>query len=236
MKSSASPLAGVVLTLFMLVLVLLSLFWFLYQGWGGLQEQAAQADLRATRIAGLEGELRQNSEALLAAQGTRTALQAQLDEAIEAHQIAEAETIAEQREKDLLATRVATLTVALEGVQETLLALPDAPQVVIVLPEAGSILQINEPTSVVVVAADGSGLTGLTLASGGEVVTATLTGETLYTWRLTWTPRAIGEHVVEALAVNTAQVSSQPISVTVQVVTRAEETAVSPQRINSSLP
>lgn len=201
----------------MLLLVLLSLFWFLYRGWGPLTEQAQQADLRATRIATLEGELRQNSEVLLSAQSTRDALDIELAEAIQAHQIAEAETIAEQMAKEILATQVTTLTGQLELMQQILDALPNAPLVTIVQPEEGSILPLNQPVSLLAVASDWNGLTGISVLRNGASVTQTLTGETVYTLRTTWLPPSPGEYTVVITAVNTANITSQPVQVTFQV-------------------
>lgn len=201
----------------MLLLVLLSLFWFLYRGWGPLTEQAQQADLRATRIATLEGELRQNSEVLLSAQSTRDALDIELAEAIQAHQIAEAETIAEQMAKEILATQVTTLTGQLELMQQILDALPNAPLVTIVQPEEGSILPLNQPVSLLAVASDWNGLTGISVLRNGASVTQTLTGETVYTLRTTWLPPGPGEYTVVITAVNTANITSQPVQVTFQV-------------------
>lgn len=217
MKSTNTSLASLVLTLIMLLLVSLSLFWFLYRGWGPLTEQAQQADLRATRIAALEGELRQNSEALLTAQSTRDTLQLDLNEAIQAHQIAEAETIAEQLEKEIFATRVATLTAQLAQAQQTLDMRPSAPLVTIVQPTEGGTLPLNQEISVIAVASDASGLASLSVMRNGEWVTQTLAGELIYTLRLNWLPPEPAEYTVVITAVNTANVTSQPVQVSFQV-------------------
>lgn len=223
MKSTNTSLASLVLTLFMLLLVLLSLFWFLYRGWGPLTEQAQQADLRATRIATLEGELRQNSDALLTAQSTRDALQIELAGAIEAHQIAEAETIAEQVAKNLLATRTAELSAELETAQQTTYP----PLTAVTQPLHGAILPNNETVELVVVAADHAGLESLSVSGILAGETQALSGETTYTWRLFWPPLEVGEYTVVITAVNSAQLTSQPISVTFQIV----EQSIGPQSI-----
>lgn len=223
MKSTNTSLASLVLTLFMLLLVLLSLFWFLYRGWGPLTEQAQQADLRATRIATLEGELRQNSDALLTAQSTRDALHIELAGAIEAHQIAEAETIAEQMEKNLLATRTAELSAELETAQQTTYP----PLTAVTQPLNGAILPNNETVELVVVAADHAGLESLSVSGILAGATQALSGETTYTWRLFWPPLEEGEYTVVITAVNSAQLTSQPISVTFQIV----EQSIGPQSI-----
>ena len=73
MKTSSSSLRALVLAMLMVILVLIALFWFLYRGWGPLEQQAQQANARATRIARLEGDLRQNEARLTAVQADGTA-------------------------------------------------------------------------------------------------------------------------------------------------------------------
>ena len=218
MKSANYRLNGVILTLIMLLLVLFSLFWFFYRGWGTLTEQAQQADVRATRVTSLEGELGQYSEALLSAQSTRDALQLELNEAIQAHQIAEAETIDEQRAKNSLATRVAELSAELEAAQQVVVP----PLTAVTQPLNGAILATDEPVEIVVVATDPIGLAAITLSGIGEGEIRLLNGQTAYTWRLVWPPLEVGEYTLVITAVNTAQIASQPISITVEVVEQAE--------------
>jgi hypothetical protein len=214
MSASNPSLTRLVLVLMMIIVVLLSLFWFLYQGYGALAEQAQQAEWRATRIVSLEMELGQGREALLSVQSTRTALEADLAEKILEHQTAERETIAEQQEKDALATRVAVLTEALETEAQPV----NAPLTAVAQPLDGAILPLNEAVELLVVATDPAGLAAVSMSGFGEGATQTLEGQTTYIWRLFWLPPEVGVYTVVITAVNTAQITSQPISVTVQVV------------------
>ncbi|MBK8984473.1 MAG: hypothetical protein IPM39_00085 [Chloroflexi bacterium] len=214
MKSSTSALRGLVLVLLMVVLVLLSLFWFLYRGWGPLEQQAQQANARATRVVGLEEELRQKDDALTAVQATGTAVALERDTAIVNHQIAESETIAQQQANNLLLTRVYTQ----ESVIATLAApVLSEPQAAIIEPVSGSVVQVGQPITIVVVAADPLGLAQIVVVRGGQAVTQTLAGDSFQVVRLAWTPPGAGEYTVGVTAVNTAQVASQPVSVTVRV-------------------
>ncbi len=226
MKTTSSGLTGVVLVLVMVVLVLSSLFWFLYQGWGDLEERAEQADVRATRIGDLEQELGQMSASLTAVQATRDALTTALDEAIEAHQVAEAETIQEQEAKDLLATQVATLTQQLQVANQSLSAAQDIPLVTILFPGTDSVVPLTEAVEILAVAADDSGLDTVYVGRDGEVVAVAADGAPLYEVRMEWTPGSIGEHTVVITAVNISLIASQPVSVTFQVVDTEGETAV----------
>jgi len=228
MKPSSSSLRGAVLVLFMVVLVLLSLFWFLYRGWGPLEEQAQQAEVRATRIVGLEEELRQKDDALTAVQATVTAVAGERDTAIANHQLAESETIAQQTENNVLLTRV--FTQEMQIADQTAVP-PSLPQAAILEPAAGSVIQVGAPVTVVVVAADDVGLATVLMTVAGEVVSATLAGEPFQVVRLDWTPQAIGEYTMVVTAVNTAQTTSLPTNVTIQVEDMAAETAVFQQTV-----
>jgi len=212
--NSSSPLRGLVLTLFMVVLVLLALFWFLYQGWGPLEEQAQQADLRATSIVRLQDELGQKVESLTIVQATGTAVAEERDTAIANHQLAEKDLIAQQEENNLLQTRVFTQALLLESQP---VVTPSPPQVAILQPEAGSIAPLGQPLTVVAVAADETGLASVSMVHDGEVVTRTLGGELLRTVETEWTPQEVGDFTVAVTAVNVAQISSQVVSVTIQI-------------------
>jgi len=212
--NSSSPLRGLVLTLFMVILVLLALFWFLYQGWGPLEEQAQQADLRATSIVRLQDELGQKVESLTIVQATGTAVAEERDTAIANHQLAEKDLIAQQEENNLLQTRVFTQALLLESQP---VVTPSPPQVAILQPEAGSIAPLGQPLTVVAVAADETGLASVSMVHDGEVVTRTLGGELLRTVETEWTPQEVGDFTVAVTAVNVAQISSQVVSVTIQI-------------------
>lgn len=235
MKANTSALTGIILVLLTAVLVLLALFWFLYLGWGALEEQAQQADARATRIGDLEQELGQKSESLTAVQATRDALMVDLDEAIEAHQVAEAETIQEQEAKNILATQVATLTQQLQVANQSLSAAQSVPLVTILLPAAESVVPLEEPLEILAVAADDSGLATIYVAVAGQVFTETVGGKPVYEVRREWTPEIVGEYSVVITAVNTSLIASQPVSVTFQVIDETGETAVVPQTTASRL-
>ncbi len=228
MKSSFTFLRGLVLALFMLVLVLMALFWFLYRGWGPLAEQAQQAEARSTRIVGLEDELRQKDDSLTAVQATGTAVAVERDTAIANHQLAEKDLIAQQEENDLLLTRVFTQAMMLESQP---VITPSPPRVTIVEPAGGSVAQLGEPLTIVAAAADETGLAAVLMAHDGEVVTNTLAGETLQLVETEWLPAVEGDFAVAVTAVNQAQISSQVVSVTVQIQDLAAETAAFQQTV-----
>ena len=159
----------------MVILVLIALFWFLYRGWGPLEQQAQQADARATRIVSLEGDLRQNEARLTAVQADGTAVASERDTAINNHQLAERELNDQQQQIDLLLTRVFTQETAVAGQS----AAQSVPRVTIIEPISGGVAQVNEPVAIVAVAADESGLALVLVARAGDVVTQTLAGHGL---------------------------------------------------------
>ncbi|MBP6472907.1 MAG: hypothetical protein KBE23_08100 [Chloroflexi bacterium] len=227
MKTSSSPLRALVLAMLMVILVLVALFWFLYRGWGPLEQQAQQADAQATLIVGLEGELRQNEARLTAVQAEGTAVASERDTAINNHQLAERELNDQQQQIDLLLTRVFTQETTIAGQS----AAQSVPRVTIIEPVSGGVAQVNEPVSIVAVAADESGLALVLVARAGDVVTQTLAGETLHQVRMAWIPTAVGEYDIVITAVNTAQIASPPVSVTLQVVDTAAEMAAFTQTV-----
>ena len=227
MKTSSSSLRALVLAMLMVILVLIALFWFLYRGWGPLEQQAQQANARATRIVSLEGDLRQNEARLTAVQADGTAVASERDTAINNHQLAERELNDQQLQIDLLLTRVFTQDTAVAGQS----AAQSVPRVTIIEPVSGGVAQVNEPVSIVAVAADESGLALVLVARAGDVVTQTLAGETLHQVRMTWIPTAVGEYDIVITAVNSAQMTSSPVSVTLQVVDTTAEMAAFTQTV-----
>lgn len=209
------------------ILVMMALFWFLYRGWGPLEQQAQQADARATRIVSLEGDLRQNEARLTAVQAEGTAVAGERDTAINNHQLAERELNDQQQQIDLLLTRVFTQETTIAGQS----AAQSVPRVTIIEPVSGSVAQVNEPVSIVAVAADESGLALVLVARAGEVVTQTLAGDTLHQVRMAWIPTAVGEYDIVITAVNSAQTTGSPVSVTLQVVDTVAEMAAFTQTV-----
>lgn len=225
MKSSPFSLRAVVLTLFMIILVLLSLFWFLYRGWGPLEEQA---QARATRIGQLEEEVAQQFNSLQIGQATQTAVAQELQTAVVAQTTATAELAQLRESNQQLAAQATAVSqqpangaTTPEAVQP---GAPGEPQVAIVAPAADAVLPLNEPVSFLAVAADASGLAMMMLARDGQVVTQTVpAGATWAEMRSTWIPTAVGVYTVVVTAVNSAQIASQPFSMTLQVADLDQE-------------
>ncbi|MFO7681582.1 MAG: hypothetical protein R6X34_16175 [Chloroflexota bacterium] len=223
MKNSAS--SAVILVLVMLFIVLAALFWFLYLDYDAMRQQAALSDSRATRAATLEqeaGQIRGEADSISA---TRAALVGELATAVSNQDLLAQEAVNDQQTIQLLETRTATQTAVIE--QNLILQITNIPVVQILAPASGDVAPLSEAVDLVVSAMDASGLATISIVfDGNPPLEIPAGGETSILIQEPWPLSEAGSHTAVVTAVNSSNISSQAVSVTITA-----ETALTNQQI-----
>ncbi|PIE81152.1 MAG: hypothetical protein CSA11_05095 [Chloroflexi bacterium] len=199
MKSTSQ--AGTVLVLVMIVIVLASLFWFLYSDYDEVREQAETANSRATRVAAMEQEAGQLRAATNQFQATRTALETELS-------TLEQEAVNDQLKIQELETRVAAET-----------AVTSIPEVIIASPINGAVVQLSTPVTLTVAAFDPNGLQAINIVfDNNPPLEIPIGGDSGVIIEEPWPLSEAGAHTAVITAVNTANISSEaaPITITAE--------------------
>ena len=210
-----------ILILLMLLLVAAAGFVFLFQGGIRLRDEAraiaGENETLRTEVAAAELEL-------AAEVATREATAAALATVESDNLIIEQDLVESQQSIEELTAQVTELNGEADGLREELAqvegeAQTRPPTASIVSPSDGATLPISQPVSIVLVAGDAAGLTGLTLEiDGRRYDNFALNGETLYARTLNWTaPDEEGEHTFTVTAANLNGLESEPQSITVVV-------------------
>jgi hypothetical protein len=203
MKSTSH--AGIILILIMLLLVLASLFWFLYSDYDAVREQADMANSRATRVSAMEleaGQLRAEADQV---KGTRAALEGELATAVFTQDMLAQEAVDDQQMIQSLETRVVEQTPK-----------DSVPQVFIISPANGATVNVAEPVEIVVAAFDPNGISTINLVFDNNPPLEILVGgEISKIVREPWPLSDTGEHTAVVTAVNSNNISSQTTSVTI---------------------
>ena len=225
MKSSSHT--GLILVLVMLLMVLASLFWFLYSDWDEMRDQAALADSRATRVVSLEQDAGQLNDQLQTSNGK---LEQERATAVFTQDMLEAEAVADQQTIQLLETRVATQTAVIE---QNLSALTNTvPQVEIIAPQNGETRFLGEPVTLVVAASDANGITDINIVfDNNSPLTIPVGGDANTLIQEDW-PVTTGEHTATITAVNSNNLSSQAISTTITVKERVSQEQIATEVAN----
>lgn len=227
MKNSAS--SAVILVLVMLFIVLTALFWFLYLDYDAMRQQAALADSRATRAATLEqeaGQIRGEADSISA---TRTALMEELATAVYNQDRLAQEAVADQQMIQLLETRTATQTAVIE--QNLSLPTDNIPVVQILAPAADDVVVLTQAIDLIVSAVDASGLAAISIVfDGNPPLEIPAGGETSILIQEPWPLSEAGSHTAVVTAVNSGNISSQAVSVTITA-----ETVRTSQQISSEV-
>jgi hypothetical protein len=203
MKSTSQ--AGVVLVLVMIIVVLASLFWFLYSDYAEVREEANTANSRATRIAAMEqeaGQLRAEADQV---QATLTVFENDLATAVFTQDMMEQEAVDDQQIIQSLETRVA------EQAPED-----SVPEVLIISPVNGDVVNPTAPVEIVVAAFDPNGIRTINLVFDNNPPLEILVGdEQSQIVREPWPLSEAGEHTAVVTAVNSNNISSQTTAVTI---------------------
>jgi hypothetical protein len=219
------------LTLFMLLLVLLSAFYFSYQSQQLLQQRLTEAqDDRATAV---EAATRQTAE-LEAAQATRQAAVNALATAEADVVLLDGQLVVSQQRVEELNRQIEALTAGEEPTGEAADPTRDAaqsvsatPVVAISRPDESQTLVVGQPLEIGVAAYDLNGLASLTIRIGDEVeeLVAVEGGNTLWVHILSWTPAAAQVYEISAVATNINSVPSQTVirTVTISGASESEE-------------
>ena len=203
MKSTSQ--AGIVLVLVMLLLVLASLFWFLYSDYDAVREQADLASSRATRVAAMEleaGQLRAEADQV---KETRSALDEALATAVTNQELLGQESVNDQQTIQLLETRVAEQTPA-----DTI------PEIIVVSPIDGSTFNVTDSVELIVAVIDPNGVNTIKIIfDGNPTLEIPVNGETSVIIQEPWPHSDAGEHTVSVTAVNTNNISSHATTITI---------------------
>ena len=205
MKSTSQ--AGLTLVLVMFIIVLASLFWFLYSDYDAVREQAGKANSRATRVALLEqesGQLRAEADQIRA---TRTVLEGELATAVFTHDMLAQEAVDDQQMIQSLETRVVEQSPK-----------DSVPEVFIISPANGATVNQAEPVEIVVAAFDPNGISAINLVFDNNPPLEILVGgEISKIVREPWPLSDSGEHTAVVTAVNSNNISSQTTAVTISI-------------------
>jgi hypothetical protein len=203
MKSTSQ--AAIILFLVMIIIVLTSLFWFLYSDYDETRQQADLANSRATRAASMEaeaGQLRVEADQILT---TRDALEMALATAVFTQDTQEQESINDQQTIQSLETRVAEQT-------------PDdsIPEISIIAPQDGSTFNLTDLVELVVAAIDPSGINTIKIVfDNNPPLEIPAGGETSVIIQESWPFSEAGDHTAVITAVNRNNISSQATTVTI---------------------
>ncbi|GJM41297.1 MAG: hypothetical protein DHS20C20_15790 [Ardenticatenaceae bacterium] len=211
-----TSLTGLVLTLLMLLLVLTAAFVFIFQGRQTVVDQ--RNDLES-ETADLQQDLAQTEIDLAAVEATRAFTADALATAESNVFLLDGELVRSQQEVDALADQLdaASQTITtLQDEQEAVLSQP--PDVAILSPANGRLLQQGEPINIVLVATDAKGISSVNLAINEEPFETYLPdNETLFTAVAPWEPTVSNEYVIQLTAVNSEGNTSRSATVTVTV-------------------
>ncbi|MBE2219897.1 MAG: hypothetical protein IAF02_00055 [Anaerolineae bacterium] len=203
MKSTSQ--AGLILVLIMFIIVLASLFWFLYSDYDAVREQADKANSRATRVAVMEeeaGQLRAEADQI---QATRAVLEGELATAVYSQETLEQESVNDQQTIQALETRAAG---QVSG--------DSIPEVIIISPTNGASVNLADSVEVVVAAFDPNGIRAINLVFDSNPPLEILVGgEVSKIVREPWPISDSGEHTAVVTAVNSNNISSQTTSITI---------------------
>ena len=203
MKSTSQ--AALILFLIMIIIVLASLFWFLYSDYDATRQQAALAHSRATRAAAMEveaGQLRVEADQIIT---TRDALEMALATAVFTQNTQEQEAVNDAQTIHALETRVAEQTPA-----------DTVPEIAIISPQDGSSFNLAEPVELVVAAIDPQGIYAINIVfDDNPSLEIPANGETTVIIQESWPFSEVGAHTAVITAVNTNNISSQPTTLTI---------------------
>lgn len=205
MKSTSQ--AAIILFLVMIIIVLASLFWFLYSDYDATRQQADLANSRATRAASMEaeaGQLRVEADQIIT---TRDALEMELATSVYSQERLEQESVNDQQTIQSLETRVAEQTP-----NDTV------PEISIIAPQDGSTSNLTEPVELVVAAIDPSGLNTVKIIfDNNPPLEIPAGGETNVIIQEPWPLSEAGEHTAVITAVNSNNTSSQATTITITI-------------------
>jgi hypothetical protein len=223
------------LTLFMLLLVLLSAFYFSYQSQQLLQQRLTEAqDDRATALAtAVEAATRQTAE-LEAAQATHQTAVNALATAEADVVLLDGQLVVSQQRVEELNRQIEALTAgeeptgeAADPTRDAAQAVSATPVVAISRPDESQTLVVGQPLEIGVAAYDLNGLASLTIRIGDEVeeLVAVEGGNNLWVHILSWTPAAAQVYEISAVATNINNVPSQTVirTVTISGASESEE-------------
>lgn len=219
-----STLTGISLTLFMVILVLLAGFVFLVQ-----QRQTAQEQHQSQRdqIQRLEGQTQQRSIELAAAEATRTATAGLLATVESDAVLLEGQLVESQQRVDELTNEAAQMLMEMDALiasRDLLLleqeqASQQLPLAAFISPDDGETYTSGDRVPLAVAAADFSGISSISLLIDGELFnTYLIDDQRLVSIQDDWQPEEIGEHIITALATNSAGRSSVPVTVTLELI------------------
>ena len=203
MKSTSH--AGIVLILIMLLLVLASLFWFLYSDYDAVREQADMANSRATRVSAMEleaGQLRAEADQVRA---TRSAVEGDLATAVFTQSTLEQELVNDQQIIQALEASLAE-------------QVPDdtVPVITIISPNEGNTFNLTDAVELVVAATDPNGISAINIIfDNNPSLEIPAGGETSIIIKELWPLSEAGDHTAVVTAVNRNNVSSQATTVTI---------------------
>lgn len=216
------------LTLFMLLLVLLSAFYFSYQSRQLLQQRLTEA--QGDRATAVEVATRQTAE-LEVAQATRQAAVNALATAEADVVLLDGQLVVSQQRADELNRQIEALTGGGEPTSEAADPTRDAaqsasamPVVAISQPDESQPLVAGQPLEIAVAAYDLNGLASLTIRIGDEVeeLVAVEGGNKLWVHILSWTPAAAQVYEISAVATNINNEPSQTLMRTVEITGAVE--------------
>lgn len=214
MKSSSH--AALILVLIMLLLVLGALFWFLFRDYDTARQQAALAASRATRVTALEKEAGRIQDEANQISATRATLLSEMATAVFNQDLLAQEAVADQQTIQLLETRVATQTAVID--QNLITLAESVPLVQILKPAEAEVVFLADGTDLVVSAIDVTGLTSVSLVfSGNPPLEIPANGETSILIEESWPLSEAGSYTAVVTAINSHNISSQAISVTITV-------------------
>lgn len=203
MKSTSQ--AALILFLVMIIIVLASLFWFLYSDYDAIRQQADLANSRATQAAAMEaeaGQLRVEADQIIT---TRDALEMALATAVFTQNTQEQESVNDAQIIHALETRIAE-------------QLPDdtVPVISIIAPSDGSTVKLTESVELVVAAIDPNGINTVNIIfDNNPSLEIPVGGETTVIIQESWPLSEARAHTVAVTAVNTNNIPSQPITLTI---------------------
>lgn len=218
MKSTSQ--SAIILFLVMIIIVLGSLFWFLYRDYDATRQQAELANSRATRVAAMEqeaGQLRTQTDQI---QATRTELENELGTAVFNQDLLQQESVNDQQTIDELETRIAEKPVT-----------QSVPEVNIIHPEQNSSFNLSDLIDLTVAAFDPEGIKSINIIfDNNPSLEIPTNGETSVIVQEQWPISEAGEHKVVVTAVNIHNISSQAATTTIYI-----ENKRTPQQIIDEL-
>jgi len=189
-----SVLSYITLTLFMLVVVMTSAFFFLYQSWRTVADKAALAETAAA---------------------TRDAAEAQLAAAINDVEALDAQLFTSQQEVERLDADLAAAQATLA--QFAAQSEDEATRILIVNPQNDAKLTVGEPIDIIAVVIDAAGISAVELTMGDEVRRLPVNDTPVYIARETWTPAAAGSTTVTVTATISDGRITEPVSIDITV-------------------